>query len=525
MTTSHFALRTTLTLAGLCLFATISLAQSFSENALLFGRTRPGGSARIQALGGAQVSLGGDFSSALSNPAGLGMYNRSEFSLGLGVNSLDIESSYYGQSSSSQNSKFNIPNLGLVFHHESERASGFLGGSFAITLTRINDLNVDFGYEGRQSESSIIDYFIEDAYFRAPDDPDDMLYGGPGFYNITGLAYNNYLFEGYEDTDGNLQYGSVLSPLLADDETRTLTQRERVQRKGAQYQWSFAYGANFSDKFFVGATLGIATLRYELQQSFEESDLSFFDPSGPIDYEPIRSYRVEESLDIQGTGLNLGLGAIYRPVDFMQVGVSFVTPTLYQVTDTYDARVFSDWNRFDYYGDGSEILEGVSEQFDEPLLSEYNLITPLKVATGVTFISKYGFITADLEFVNYGGSRYSSDTDDVEFDSDNDNIKTTYGSALNYRIGAEYRYNVFRVRAGYNVMGDPFRGNAGVDESVQSISGGVGVKLKKFSADLALISSKGDRERIPYSVSDLPTPVAAQTWKATNAMLTFGFTF
>ena len=53
----------------------------FIEQALLFSRQNSGGSARIQGMGGAQVALGGDFSSALSNPAGLGMYNRNEFSI------------------------------------------------------------------------------------------------------------------------------------------------------------------------------------------------------------------------------------------------------------------------------------------------------------------------------------------------------------------------------------------------------------------------------------------------------------
>ncbi len=50
-----------------------AFSQSFVDNALLFSRTVPGGSARIQSIGGAQVSLGGDYSSAFSNPAGLGM--------------------------------------------------------------------------------------------------------------------------------------------------------------------------------------------------------------------------------------------------------------------------------------------------------------------------------------------------------------------------------------------------------------------------------------------------------------------
>ena len=40
-----------------------------------------GGTARIRAMGGAATSLGGDLSSAYLNPAGLGFYNRSDFSI------------------------------------------------------------------------------------------------------------------------------------------------------------------------------------------------------------------------------------------------------------------------------------------------------------------------------------------------------------------------------------------------------------------------------------------------------------
>jgi hypothetical protein len=184
--------RFTLTV-GIVLFITHSSeAQSYADNALLFSRTRPAGSARIQALGGTQVSLGGDYSSALSNPAGLGMYNHSEFALSLGTTSLATDVNYFGNSTSTTKSTFNIPGLSYVFHHETGKATGFLGGSFAITLSRINDHNSDYNYRGSNSESSIIDYFIEDAYGR---DPDEMLSGGRDFYNITALAYNNYLIE------------------------------------------------------------------------------------------------------------------------------------------------------------------------------------------------------------------------------------------------------------------------------------------------------------------------------------------
>ena len=126
----------------------LSYAQDFIDNALLFSRPRPSGSARIQALGGSQVSLGGDYSSALSNPAGLGMYNRSEFTLSPGFTTSSFSSDYLGQNTDASKSMFNLPGLSFVYHHESEREKGFLGGSFGISMTRTNDFNRQFRYRG-----------------------------------------------------------------------------------------------------------------------------------------------------------------------------------------------------------------------------------------------------------------------------------------------------------------------------------------------------------------------------------------
>src|SRR5688572_3229027 len=82
-------------------------AQGFVENALLFSRTKPGGTARIQAMGGAQIALGGDFSSALSNPAGLGMYNRSEITFSPAFNTYSSDAEHLGSKSSDSKNVFN----------------------------------------------------------------------------------------------------------------------------------------------------------------------------------------------------------------------------------------------------------------------------------------------------------------------------------------------------------------------------------------------------------------------------------
>ena len=64
-------------------------AQGLTDEVLIFSQSPTAGSARIQAMGFSQVALGGDLSSAFSNPAGLGFYNKSEvtFSPALNFNS------------------------------------------------------------------------------------------------------------------------------------------------------------------------------------------------------------------------------------------------------------------------------------------------------------------------------------------------------------------------------------------------------------------------------------------------------
>ncbi len=501
-----------------------AFAQDFVDNALLFSRTNRGGSARIQALGGAQTALGGDFSSALSNPAGLGMYNRSEFTITPGLDLQNNTSTYRNTPTDDSKTVFHLPGLSLTYHQPSGNDHGFLGGSFALTMSRVNSLNRNFWYQAQNDENSMIDYFIADAAGR---DPESMLWIGdePGdnFFTLTGLAYNNYLIE--DVPAGSDTYNSVLSPLPAEPgfpaEIRTIEQREINEAKGAQTQWSISYGANFNDKLFLGAGIGITSLRFKLRQMFRESNFRF---SEDPEYRPIDHFETDENYNITGSGVNFTLGGIFRPVNFLQVGASWVTPTYYTITDSYEARIDSEWN---IYGiPDSNSFPGqpnVYEEFGEPLISEYNLTTPMRLNAGVTLISKYGFVTADVELVNYSKAKYNSQIDD-DFDGDNSVIKGEYQSVVNYRAGAEVRLDNYRLRAGYSFMPDPYVTNDNVDQRIQAFSTGAGLRVKDFFVDIAAIFSDTNRRRSPYFV-DGPDPIVIQRFRTTTLLATVGFTF
>ena len=64
--------------------ASHAFAQGASD-ALRYSRLQFGGPARTQGIAGANVALGADFGNLSSNPAGLGLYQRSEFHVAPGL--------------------------------------------------------------------------------------------------------------------------------------------------------------------------------------------------------------------------------------------------------------------------------------------------------------------------------------------------------------------------------------------------------------------------------------------------------
>jgi hypothetical protein len=494
------------TLSVILLSVNFLWAQSYSESALLFSRTQPAGSARILGLGGTQTALGGDYSSALSNPAGLGMYNRSEFTFSPALSFYDTKSEFNGTSTDESTSKFNIPGISYVMHmgrDDDERS--FRGGSLGISFSRINDFNRSTIYRGRNTTNSIVDYFMEQANGDTPSQFDSYQYNTP-----TGLAFYNYLIGPQSITDPNNPDDQYFTDAPVESD-----QQEEIITKGTSYQWNFSYGANIEDKFFFGGGLGISTLRYKSQKTFSESYL---------DTDIIESMQLNENLSVRGSGVNVTLGAIVRPVDFIQIGASFTSPTYYQITENYDASMSTSWNNYDYWDGSQNVTLNDESATTDIVTSEYNLTTPLKISAGIAFISKYGFITADIERTNPAKARYSSDISGISFSSENDEIKSLYRATNNYRIGAEFRYEIFRLRAGYNIQSSSFE-NEDLDNKITTISGGVGVRLKKFYADFALINRSFDNFYSPYTLNDGSEPVVKMENKTLTSMLTFGFTF
>lgn len=483
-------------------------AQDYAESALLFSRNQPSGSARILGLGGSQTALGGDYSSALSNPAGLGMYNRSEFTFSLGLAGHQSAANYLGTHTDDSRSVFNIPGLSYVWNMPRQNDDSFYGGSLGISLSRVNDFNLSTLYSGNNENNSIIDYFIDQANGETTDQFFESQY--PNYNTPTSLAYFNYL----------IGPTSILNPPGPEDQYFTDAtypyQQEEINVKGAGNQLSISYGANIQDKFFFGGGIGITTLKYKSRKVFTETFAS----------DTLENLQLVENLNIEGTGFNATIGTIIRPVDFFQFGISYTTPTFYGLTETWDASMSTRWNNFDYYGDGTTILGDNSDDPEktEIVTSDYNLTAPMRLRGGVAFITQFGFLTADVEMVNPSRAKYGARDSRVSFANDNENIKSTYQPVINYQIGAEFRHDIFRVRAGYGVQSNTFKDNIGSDNTITSVSGGLGIKTKSFFVDLAVIQAAGKSYQYqPYTFADGSGPAADFKDKTIRGVITVGF--
>ncbi|WP_236136008.1 OmpP1/FadL family transporter [Mongoliitalea daihaiensis] len=437
----------------------------YFEDALRFSQFRSTGSARVNGLGGAQVSLGGDISNIHMNPAGLGFFRRSEFSMTPTISNWQTESIFLGQSQENRVSNFALPNIGVVISNPKGplQSGAFRGGSFGISFNRSNFFNTDVGYfSDVEGDISIIDFFLR----RADGIPESQIQNA----GLTGLAYETFLINPITvDGNGNpianpTQYDSFVLGFPFQDELIITT--------GRTSQTTFSYGANFYNKLFLGAGVMFTAANFRRERRYTEE---FFN-------EPLITTTTREFLETSGGGVSLNFGAIYKPIDQVNLGFNFQSPTWYRFNEQYDASMVNVFDNF--FFEPENITLGREEARTDIILGTYNLNTPLRVSGGATFfVGKNGFITADVDFLDYTTSRINSR--DFNPSDDNLEIRRLYGQVFNYRLGGEFRHDIFRLRGGYGFYGDPFANSNDFDRSMQQFSGGAGIRLKRFYVDFS----------------------------------------
>ena len=485
----------------------------YASDALRFSIEQPIGSTRIQSIGGAQSALGGDVSNAIGNPAGLGFFNKSEFTFTPTININTSRSQFLGTPTKDVLGNLNINNLGFVFSNAKDPIvpGKWRGGSFAVTYNTTNNYNTRFKYSGINDTTSLSDAFVEGANGVWYGDLQDEMNSEGQYYTWESLAFSTALidtiWEGADD-----EYFSY-------NELEDVRQYETVRSMGSKSQWNFSYGGNYNDRLYFGATIGLASFRHTEEKVYRETVLTNNDG-----YDDLTDFTLTETLLTRSSGINVGAGIIFRANDYFRLGASFQTPTyFYSVKSNYDGDLVTNFNENPYgFSTGNGELETT--------INNYKFVTPWKLSGGIAFFfNKNGFISADADFIAYNRIKLYSGDDELSFNITNREIKAAYKPAVNFRIGGEYRLSLFRFRGGYSMYGTALerKDNSNNNENpTHYASAGVGMRWDKFYLDFGLVHTFArEFNYYPYQLNDNTEPVANVTQSRTKGMVSFGIFF
>ena len=470
--------------------STVTATAQNEVDALRYSTQNLTGTARYSAMGGAFGSLGGEFSALSSNPAGIGMYQFTEFTFTPSL-SLKSTKSYYGETHlSDYKSGLNIGNLGLVLTVPKEN-SDWKRVNIGIGWNQLGNYDRNITVENVNPTSSIVENIIGITNGTLTS---DLINGEGNTYSQ--IAWNTYLidplYNSNEMIDG--QYVSNFS-------TSNITQIKTLRSTGAMHELVISIGGSYQEKLYLGATIGIPTINYHEYSEHTENINSEIDTISNL-----RKLKFTEEYSAYGTGYNLKIGGIYRVSETTKIGASVHTPTFFSIEEDYYTSLTT------FFKDSS-----LEYSMGYPAPFTYNLITPLKASVSTsTVVNKNILISGEYELIDYSTAKYFTS----DFENANKTIESIYQRTENLKVGIEVNIKPFILRAGYAKFGSAF---ANKDFSRESFSYGIGINNESYFMDISCVLTQGKDEHLLYS-DDYVDPINLTNTNH-NFLFTIGFRY
>lgn len=512
-----------LTACALLAIATASAQNAYDTEKLLGSDLN--GTARFVGMGGAMGALGGDISVMGSNPAGIGIFRSNDVSVSFGFNNTSTKSNFSGVSMKEDRTRASFDQIGFVYSNKIGNNTSLRFVNFGFNYHKSKNFNRLFSMGGALDNLSQSWQLAQEMER----------------YGLTGSEYNDIL-----DVDNPYtKYWNEL-PVLGVMGVRTgLVDWQDPQQKspfgwdgfnnnffseetGGINQYDFNISFNIEDRVYLGATLGVYDVNYNRYTSYTENlnDVEGKDNGG---------YTLDNYYNLEGTGIDLKLGVIVRPLEEspFRIGLAVHTPTWYDLRESYDATLSSD-------------ILAMPEPYSQTLSNflpsdyltyDYHLVTPWKfnVSTGTTFAGAVA-VGAEYEYQDYSSSKLK-DVDGYTLDGPQDAVKNSLKGIHTFRLGMEARVvPEFSIRAGYNYSSAAFKNDAynalavystrtdfNNTESKNTLTFGIGYRGSIIYADLAY---KYDMYKSKfYAFDDIDLPATKVDNSRHQLLLTVGARF
>ena len=475
-------------LASLALLAMPAVAQETYENTKLIDNDL-NGTARYVGMGGAMEALGADISTMSTNPAGVGLFRKSKVDGSLSVTSQEKYKSF----GNADKTALSFDQLGIVY-----------------SMKQWNGSYLNFGFNYRKSRNF------------------NQILGAASVLN--GASQNKLTYlklsKGVVESTNDLNYTQVDylydSHLIGEDgeidgkpvRTYYYYPADRYifdsGDKGYIGEYDFNVSGNLGNRWYLGLTVGIHDVHYngysEYAEHLEENA------------EGIDNMALIDSRKITGTGFDVKLGAIFRPIEEspFRIGAYIHTPTFYDLT-TSNYTVLTDGK------DAFNSSESLSFKVNTPWKFGLSLGHTVDnvLALGVTYeYADYGSMDSREKDGSYYDSWYGDYYETSSSDkSMNRHTERTLKGVHTLKVGGEVKVTPhFAVRAGYNYLSGMYDMNDGYKDgtiysqgsyyasqtaytnwkATNRLTCGVGYSFNNFNIDFAYQYSTTKGEFHPF---------------------------
>lgn len=298
------------------------------------------------------------------------------------------------------------------------------------------------------------------------------------FVNI-GVSYTTRSLDNYVESAANPNIIITSYPLYATPVDYSY-RGHAYNRYGDVSKANFTVGANYDNRWFFGAGL-----------NFHDSFLGQDDAANFQNKltNAITTFNKQyTSYEEHSDGFSANIGVIAKLSNEFRVGLAIETPTWWNID-----RIYSQYYKDDSYYD--------------VFVEDRELTTPMKATLSAAFVPNKNF-ALNVDYIQ-GITKPKYDEYGAAERELNDFFSDSYKNSSEFRVGAEYRLDAFRLRAGYAYQSNSFDNlsllayNDDGSKSKQSFSdllvgerntigAGIGYDFKAFYIDASYqnISSK-----------------------------------
>lgn len=489
------------------LFSLPVAAQETYENANLTS-TDLNGTARYVGMGGAMEALGADVSTIGSNPAGIGLFRRSQLSVSGGL-LMQSNGKEYGNGKKT-NASFD--QIGFVYTTRASRGSNL---NFGFNYTKGKNFNFLLNASGKlgngsQNNQSYLKHVLGSENYGGFDvrKKDDAYIGFASpqanfvswIWNQLDYLYFNTLLP---DATTAGKFNNYLADSYTFDKAST----------GYVGNYDFNISGSIQDQFYLGLTFGLKDVHYDSESRYNER---LSNGVGDVSVLDIRR--------ITGTGFDITAGIIVRPIASspFRIGAYVKTPTWYDLTTSNVTRIDRNTN-----------TGGKNDWGKVPNSYDYKLWTPWKfglslghtvgnyLALGLTYeFEDHSTLDSRINdggyYNDYYGTYYETSSADKSM---NKHTKQALKGVSTLKMGAEYKpTSNLALRLGYNYISPKYNKDAQKDPTIVSpgsayssstdfvnwdstnrFTFGIGYQINKFNVDLAYQYSMQKGTFYPFS--------------------------